>query len=212
MTSNEPCVEQKTVTSNEITITDALLPVTLLRFTGRGTPAGNLLEWTTGMEVNSKEFVVERSANGTHFEGIARLNAAGSSQVQTHYSMLDAKSGIGKYYYRLKMSDLDGRFKYSGMVLIENGPGIVNTTLAPNPTKSGQSSLLTILGIQPDSRAIVSVINAGGATLKSYQLRQVNGTAQVALSADNLPAGLYIILIRDESGKVNETIRWNVIR
>lgn len=211
MTSNEQCVVEKTVSSIEI-IMGTPLPVTLLRFTGRRSPAGNLLEWVTGTEVNSKEFILERSADGTAFAAIDRTNAAGNSTVQNNYSLLDGKFGIGKNFYRLKMVDLDGTFKYSRIVVIENGPGLLTTTLAPNPARTGMSSLLTINGIETDARISVSIINAAGATLRTYQQQSFNGTVQVSLPAENLPSGSYMILLRDASGKVNETIRWNVIR
>jgi serine protease len=211
MTSSEPCVIEKSVTSNEINMGNPL-PVTLLRFTGRRTPAGNLLEWTTGIEINSKEFVLERSADGTNFGTIDRVNAAGNSVVQTNYSLLDSKFGIGKNFYRLKMVDLDGTFKYSRIVLIENGPGVLTTTLAPNPARTGSNSTLTLTGIERDTRVSITVINAAGATLKSYQVQSFNGTVQVALPAGNLPSGSYMILVRDVSGNINETVRWNVMR
>jgi serine protease len=211
MTSNEACVVEKTVSSIEI-IMGQPLPVTLLRFSGRRTPAGNLLEWATGTEINSKEFILERSGDGASFAAIDRVNAAGNSAVQNNYSLLDGKYGIGKNFYRLKMIDLDGSFKYSRIVMIENGPGILTTTLAPNPARTGTSSLLTINGIDRDSRISVSIINAAGAILRTYQQQSFNGTIQVSLSANNLPSGSYMILVRDAAGNINETIRWNVIR
>jgi hypothetical protein len=37
------------------------------------------LFWVTASESNSKEFIVERSGDGTHFNAIGRVDAAGFS-------------------------------------------------------------------------------------------------------------------------------------
>lgn len=213
LTSSEPCVDEKTVLSNEITMGNAL-PVTLIRFTGRNSPSGNLLEWTTSTEVNSQEFVVERSIDGIGFGLIARVKAAGASSNPIHYNVIDNKFGSGKNFYRLKMVDKDGSFKYSPIVLIENGSGLILTTLLPNPTQAGLQSVLSISGLEVNSVVHISVANAAGATLKHYTAKSASGTGiiQQILPANNLPAGTYFVLIKGKNGKLIETVRWHIIK
>ncbi len=72
------------------------------------------LEWSTGNEDNFSLFVVERSSDGENYFMIAQLPATGSfSEYQyTDSSPLDADMQR-TFYYRLKMVNRDGSFRYS---------------------------------------------------------------------------------------------------
>ncbi|MBL0055491.1 MAG: T9SS type A sorting domain-containing protein [Chitinophagaceae bacterium] len=121
------------------------LPVTWLYFKGKTVSKDNLLEWATAYEQNSKQFDVERSLNGTVFNRITVVNAAGnSSQTKIYqYTDHDIDRLHSEYmFYRLKQIDLDGRFKYSNIVRLRyNENSMVNSIVYPNPTQG----LITIL-------------------------------------------------------------------
>jgi len=72
------------------------------------------LEWTTGVEQNLRLFVVERSDDAANFSPVGQVLAKGSfSQYEfSDASPLDADM-IRTFYYRLKMVDGDGAFRYS---------------------------------------------------------------------------------------------------
>jgi hypothetical protein len=94
-----------------------ILPVTLLEFTGRLDKTSTVLNWSTSMEQNSKHFEIEKSTDGTHFNTIGSINAAGNSSNKRDYAFRDIKLNYANYY-RLKMVDLDGNYKLSNVVLI----------------------------------------------------------------------------------------------
>jgi len=118
--------------SNNIT-----LPLNLLTFTGslqRNNTA--LLKWETENEVNVSHFKVERSADGNSFIAIGEVRAQGSNNTTTQYSLVDnniANLSSPVIYYRLKMMDIDGSFKYSSIVPISLADITGRITLAPNP-------------------------------------------------------------------------------
>ena len=95
-----------------------------------------LLKWETENEVNVSHFKVERSADGNSFIAIGEVRAQGSNNTTTQYSLVDnniANLSSPVIYYRLKMMDIDGSFKYSSIVPISLADITGRITLAPNP-------------------------------------------------------------------------------
>jgi hypothetical protein len=94
------------------------LPITLTDFFQNLAGKKVQLEWITEAEMNSKEFIVERSFDGIGFEAIGSVAAAGSSYATKHYSF---KDDLPDYinYYRLKQVDIDGKFSYSKVLYVK---------------------------------------------------------------------------------------------
>jgi hypothetical protein len=115
-----------------------VLPVELTTFTGYNDGSINALNWTTATELNSLKFEVEKSVDAINFTYIGEKAAAGNSSVSLNYTLNDEHPVLGNNYYRLKMIDKDGQFKYSEIINIKvnNVPiatdGIVK--IYPNPT------------------------------------------------------------------------------
>ena len=76
---------------------------------------GNVLEWTTAMESNTKHFVIEKSMDNVKFNEVGTLDAKGNSNDNKSYFFVDMDLGSSndKYYYRLRQVDLDGTFSHS---------------------------------------------------------------------------------------------------
>ncbi|MBU0692528.1 hypothetical protein KKC97_11940 [bacterium] len=72
------------------------------------------LEWSSGAETNLDAFIVERSPDGQNFLPITRVDATGSysEYTFTDSSPLDLDMDRS-FYYRLKMLDNDGTYRYS---------------------------------------------------------------------------------------------------
>jgi hypothetical protein len=96
------------------------LPINLSDFTGRENGGRNILQWTTASESNSNFFLIERSNNAQSYEAIGRVNAKGFSATASKYNFTDASPKNGKNFYRLAMTDRDGKVKYSTIVSITN--------------------------------------------------------------------------------------------
>lgn len=93
------------------------LPIDLVSFNGRIVDKNNVyLTWVTASETNNKTFTVERSENGTTWQGIKVLNGAGNSTTQRTYDFTDAGLAVGMYYYRLKQTDISGAATYSNII------------------------------------------------------------------------------------------------
>lgn len=169
------------------------VPVTWLYFRGTNLGKDNLLEWATGSEQNTREFIVERSLNGTSFTDIGSKPAAGNSSVTTSYTYKDYnvdRLNTSVMYYRLRQVDIDARFKYSNVIrLTVNNNVPQNSIVYPNPTQGlitivvGDKALLGTQAVLFDEigRMLQSVKIT--ATAQTFDLsRYVNGIYFVRLN------------------------------
>ena len=171
------------------------LPVELVVFTARRTGGAVACAWTTASERNSRDFAVERSANGAAFETLGTVAAAGSSSTATVYSFRDQQPRAGHSYYRLRQTDLDGAVAYSAPVLVA-GAEVAAPTVVPNPSAGAFALLL------PEGQALsgpVVVRNVLGAVV----LRLPAETAAEALRFDlsSQPAGVYLVQFATVAGQ-----------
>lgn len=168
------------------TLQSVALPITLLSF--QATKAGErsaLLQWITTTELNSAYFDIERSSDGTTWESIGSVAAAGYSQQEEKYQFLDDALPFTRsevlVYYRLRMVDTDGKYSYSEIkgVNFRSLPA-ADLTLYPNPAYD----LLNV-----DLRGMEL---AGAATLDIY-----DAEGKIVLSRNGM---LHGILLLDISG------------
>lgn len=113
----------------------ATLPISLLYFRAKENNGQVSLTWATAQEVNNAFFTVERSRDGAGFESIKTIAGAGNSNHTIEYSYTDAQAGTGKSWYRLKQTDLDGRFTYSNVAAIEQETTGKGINIYPNPVQ-----------------------------------------------------------------------------
>ena len=171
-----------------------LLPVELLTFTGRATNVHNLLEWTTAMEFNTSHFVVEHSVDEMSFTDIAEVDAAGFSTTLLSYHAIHRDPPEGTNYYRLKQTDLDGSFKYSHIIGLDNqDPREVQVVdVFPNPT----SGTLTIrLYSRIESVVTITVADNLGRSVLAEEAAIAEGENTYTLNMADFPTAVYSVRI-----------------
>lgn len=111
-----------------------LVPIRLVSFDGVKMTNKVLLKWQTTSEQDSKYFDVEFSENGTAWNSIGTVNAAGNSATEKSYSLPHNSPVNGVNYYRLKQVDINGNFTHSNIVAITfTIKGISISSVYPNP-------------------------------------------------------------------------------
>ncbi len=174
------------------------LPVNLIDFTARATKEGMVeLNWIVAEEKGMKEYVVERSTDGRNFIAIGTVSAA----QKTDYALTDNRPVSAVNYYRLKMVDRDGAFKYSEVrqVVFSNGRLL---SLYPNPT-SGHVYVSGLEGVK--DAAYVNIYNEMGMSIYSGKI----GGDQLAsggIDMSKYAPGAY--MIRVISDEANTTMRF----
>ena len=156
------------------------LPVELTSFTANFTNNKVNLKWSTATEINNYGYEIERLKKETlnnSWTKIGFVEGAGNSNSLNEYSFTDEKVVDGKYIYRLKQLDLDGKFEYSNEieVLVNQIPTEFSLNQNyPNP-------------FNPSTTISFSTPNDGFVTLKIYDLlgREITELVNQKLSAGN---------------------------
>lgn len=181
-----------------------VLPLTLLQFSGSATVSGNVLQWKTAQEINTKQFEIEWSDDGQTFAKTALQKAAGNSSALLNYTYLHSAPVNGDNYYRLKMVDIDERFTYSKIILVKANITAAVITSFPNPV---------INLLQLNFYAIkMETINfrlhgAEGKTIASKIVSLVKGKNLLTWNLQALPAGRYFITSGSDQFKTIQVIK-----
>jgi hypothetical protein len=181
---------------DDITIAAPInLPLTLLDFSGQRTDNKVNLQWTTAREENTAGFEVQRADNGADFSTIGMVQAAGNSTQTLHYNYTEALPAISSpaYFYRLKMSDLDGRSTYSPVLKISVPSSGLSFSAYPNPFR--EQLAITMEAPEAD-KAQLTIRDMNGQQLLRQDLSIQKGANSFPLPAMvRLPAGLYLLNI-----------------
>lgn len=145
------------------------LPVDLVSFSGKKTAENqNTLQWITANEKDFDRFEIQRSMDAKSFEtmGVV-LRQKGTNEIdndqveQALHAYTFADNAPGTFnYYRLKMVDLDGTFKFSRIISIEHS--VEHTVLGsfyPNPS-SGK--VFMDVFVLESGRCTLTIFDAGG--------------------------------------------------
>ena len=171
-----------------------VLPVELISFKGNANGQVNELKWVTATEHNSDRFDVLRSIDGSAFDPIGSVAAAGESQSLLSYGFTDRTPPRSTAYYRLRIVDTDGSEELSDVIAISREAGLVS--LYPNPA---DDVVHVVLGQQSDGTSLL-LIDLEGRTLKSVDISTKNSTERIELRG--LAPGGYTLLLRDAQGSV----------
>ena len=174
-----------------------ILPVRLLSFNAVKQGINSKISWTTTQEINSKEFVVERSTNGgSNWQTIAIVTASGNSNSPIDYAAYDPNPSKGNNFYRLKTVDLDNKFDYSATRRV-NFETKFTYTLYPNPVTD-------ILQITVDNAvALNAELQVFNVQSKVMLQKKINAAGQFfQLNVLSLTQGLYFIKITAGDGTV----------
>jgi PKD repeat protein len=111
------------------------IPLSLVNFQAYKQNNDVMLNWSTENEINVSRFIIERSGDAQNFVQVATVNA--KNGMRNVYSQIDAISRLnprpsGYLYYRLKMIDRTGSFRYGPVARIS--PDKSGTIfIGPNP-------------------------------------------------------------------------------
>ncbi len=175
-----------------------LLPVKLISFTA-STGANHTVElnWTTSEEINASHFEIERSSDGINYSSIGQVQATGAGSTTTIYGFTDVNAPAGTLYYRLRMTDMDGRYEYSPVRVIKTA---VPEGLRLYPVPARETIWLNGTG---NSRigSTATIISLAGQTIR--QMRITGWPQQIQLTG--LTPGVYIIKL--STGEVQQLIK-----
>lgn len=102
-----------------------------------------LLDWSTSGEENFFGFEVQRSSDNINWAPLQTLFATGNGNHDVnYYNYTDISPFSGTSFYRLKMINGDGRFRYSPVKMISLDKGIDKITVSPVPANDRASLIV----------------------------------------------------------------------
>jgi uncharacterized repeat protein (TIGR01451 family) len=176
-----------------------LLPGRLTSFSASYQKPDALLEWKTVEEQNVGKFEIQRSNDMVHFATIGSVKAKGDLSGGSEYDFRDALANIGgeKFYYRLRILDLDEKVNYSRVVMINrNGQSGNEVILNPNPVRGGKA--IAWVWFNKDAAADIRVIDMQGRSILSTQQKISKGYNVVPLDLSTINNGTYFLQVRVE--------------
>lgn len=181
------------------------LPVELLSFTAVKDGEGSVnVYWVTGIEINSAEFVIEKSVDGVNFTVVNVVEAAGNSEDKISYETLDHDPYEGVSYYRLKQVDLDGSFVYTHLELVTNEN--VSTKVYPVPAYN--SAITVELDNLSGGSASLQIFDQVGSLVhEDVSFSTEAGSIIKSISPEVFTAsGVYFLRFKTEQTELQEKI------
>lgn len=176
-----------TLFSSELVVTT--LPLDWLSIKVSNCTDNACLEWTTENEVNTATFEVEKSVDGVHYQQLGTLAAANRFGKHT-YHYTDEAAAYGINYYRVRQTDLDGKYSYSQVVSLKiTASNKIN--IVPNPA----SGFLKLKGVE--RAETITITNVTGQPLLQWRGVQANQHLDIS----TLQSGLYIIKVKTANGE-----------
>jgi N-acetylneuraminic acid mutarotase len=165
------------------------LPVELNSFSALVIGTKVNLRWMTETEVNNYGFEILRFAQNDKlgWTKIGFVEGNGNSNSPKHYSFEDKNQTTGKYSYRLKQIDTDGKFEYSKVIevdlgspmkyeLSQNYPNPFNptTTIQFSLPESGNVKLILYNTLGQEVRVIVDEYKESGTHIINFDASGLN--------------------------------------
>ncbi len=177
------------------------LPVEFINVTARQKGSGVSVEWSTSQELNSKSFVIEKSADGnSNWNAIATINAAGNSSTVKTYNAYDPQPFRGSNFYRIKQVDKDGNFKYSKIVSVKLNFNKTGVSVLANPFRN---SLTIDFASATDQVVSARLLDITGKQVGVEKWSIGTGNTRKDFSnVSRLHQGMYILTVSNSGGEI----------
>jgi Secretion system C-terminal sorting domain len=178
-----------------IVTVNSVLPVRLKTFKAIKKATSVELEWNSESESNLADYIIEKSTNGINFSAINTVAARNSSNSEI-YNYTDAVGNANTIYYRIAMTELDGKITFSRIVkVVSTGKG-TQLQVYPNPVRGGVVNFITpelAKGVYS-----VEVFNSTAQVVYKVRYNHTGGALSQSIQLpESLKPGIYSIHIKD---------------
>lgn len=166
------------------------LPVSYLYINVERNGSQISLQWATVQEKDADLFIIEKSIDGINFSATGTVNAKGNSASVSKYAYSEASAGEYNYY-RIKQTDLDGKFEYSKIFFVADI--ILDVVIVyPNPSST---SFTIKTNTQASETLLIKIIDTKGSEVANLTNK---GNEPITVGSDLIP-GVYIIEVLGET-------------
>jgi hypothetical protein len=166
------------------------LPIKVVYFNAAKGNGYNTLNWSAESTSESATFDIERSADGKNFTAISTINATRFDMSQP-FSYVDNSNLTGTVYYRIKITDFNGKVTYSSVVRIATAVNDMKlVAVLPNPVSN--TAQLNVVSAKKDNVQL-SVVSMTGQLVQRSTVQLQSGSSIINLDVANLQSGMYTI-------------------
>jgi hypothetical protein len=179
---------------DDISVTAAtVLPISFKNFTAKKNNNAVNLNWLAASTDNTSYFIVEKSSDGNNYTTLTKVNALTG---ENNYAFADNSANTGNAFYRIKLADADGSFKFSNVLRVKTG----GKTFSLNSIYPTLASSQINLQVSSDKKtnASIEIIDINGRLLKKQTLILNDGIITYPLNVSSLSAGAYLVRITVE--------------
>jgi len=171
-----------------------LLPAPMVK-SFNGVSVNNVVQisWELVGGSNVKSVSVEKSTDTRSFTAIDNLNVNYSEMAQKQ-STQDPYASAAATYYRLKLTDIQGRVSYSNVLMVK-GKSASNTGFKVYPNLVQSSTTINMVS-ETRQEASIRIIDFSGRTVKQSQVQLSTGTNNMQVNdLDKLSVGQYVVVL-----------------
>jgi hypothetical protein len=172
----------------------------LSSFTARPLSDHVQVNWLTVNAIDNNFFTIERSADFVNFESINRINGSVKQSAILSYQIDDFAPFMGVSYYRLKLTDFDGKHTYSDIESVVFATP-VNLQLLRNAT-SGNYILNFKTVKEKEDNYTVEISNALGESVYKEILTGFTGNYNREFDLLRYGKTAYLITISSSTEKI----------
>lgn len=180
------------------------LPVHFLLFTVSCNSNAVNITWKTAQEQNSKNFYIQKSEDGIHFNTIGIAQAAGTSSTEKTYSYTDNSTLYNTVFYKIVEMDMDGRMQSTAINRIQCGGLTDEPKIWPNPVKQ---TLFVNVNTTTASLIAIKIFDSKGSLLLAQTKTLLRGSNQFNINTANLASGVYSMLLNWNNGQDHKVIK-----
>jgi hypothetical protein len=167
-----------------------VLPIRLEYFKGTLGDKKNNLSWKASCSSTEAIFQVERSADGQSFYPLTVIKAD-QLRCNQPFNYADAAPLNGKNYYRIKITDTDGKFEYSNIIILSSKKS--QFELSMNPNVVSQESAYVKASTEANHEILIVISDMSGRKLQHQTARIRPGINSIKINTGNLSSGAYLL-------------------
>lgn len=177
-----------------------ILPLNIISFKVNYDAPNAVINWEVQNELQTENYEVEFSLNGTEFSKIFTVQAInnGKSNYTQWHNLNNYQQSV--FYYRIKQIDKDGKIFYTDVASIKINRSN-KITVTPNPFRS-QFNVNYFSSL--NEKVSMSLISLDGKIIETKQVNVLRGNNQIMFNnLQFLQAGLYFLQIHTTSNSTN---------
>ncbi|MEO7305810.1 MAG: Ig-like domain-containing protein [Ferruginibacter sp.] len=178
------------------------LPIIITNFAVSAITCAVVVQWNFSNQINGDFTEVEQSTNGTSFSTVYKINFTGSGSGSFSVNIPQL---AGNGYYRLKITDKDGKYRYSETKFAKTSCGL-QEKLEVYPTLLVVNTMVLYTTTAAKGIAYLTLVDVYGRKLISQPVNILQGNNRMSINSTSLSKGAYFVRIEGKDWK-SETVK-----